>query len=390
MKKILKNKLGSAYYKFRLKNILKYLFGKYYIEARNLFKIFLNKFKFIKINLNKKIGFQSIIKKERGFIVDLTKNNFFTFHLRPINSDDFYLESTNRLDDKFAIIIQGPVGKNFFFVKNTVNIYKKIFKDCLIIISTWENENRNLLDTLKKDNIFIIYSKEPKKSLYNINHQIFSTNVALQFAKKNGAKYSIKTRTDVRLYKNNLENFIISLMRTFPVKTNSVIKSRIIVPSLVTYKYRIYSLSDIVMAGYTDDLLEYFDPIFYEESLKKLEVSGSYLFKNKTPVVAEIFLFARMLMKINNKLNWSLDDWWQSLKDYYCIVDNSSFDLFWYKYDWEYENRLHRTYSNKFARALDFQDWLSLYNNLNNDWKLASNEHEKYNDNFQLTNIFKS
>lgn len=390
MKKFLKDKLGSKYYKFRLKNILTFLFGKYYINGRNLYKNFISKFNFIKTNLNKKIEFQSIVKKERGLVVDLTKNNFFTYHLRPKYSDNFYLESTNKPKDKFAIIIQGPVGEKFNFLKNTINIYKKIFKNCIIIVSTWENENRHQINSLKNENTFIIFSKEPEKSLYNINHQILSTSVALEIAKKNGAKYSIKTRTDVRLYKNNLENFIISLVKTFPIKTNSTIESRIIVPSLVTYKYRIYSLSDIVMAGKTVDLLEYFDPMFFEESLKKIEVSKNYLFKNKTPVVAEIFLCARMLMKINNKLDWSLDDWWNSLKDYYCIVDNSSFDLFWYKYDWEYENRFLRTYSDKFARAIDFQDWLALYNNLYFDWKLNSAEHEKYNENFQLTNIFKN
>jgi len=378
MKKFLKDKLGSKYYKFRLKNILTFLFGKYYINGRNLYKNFISKFNFIKTNLNKKIEFQSIVKKERGLVVDLTKNNFFTYHLRPKYSDNFYLESTNKPKDKFAIIIQGPVGEKFNFLKNTINIYKKIFKNCIIIVSTWENENRHQINSLKNENTFIIFSKEPEKSLYNINHQILSTSVALE------------TRTDVRLYKNNLENFIISLVKTFPIKTNSTIESRIIVPSLVTYKYRIYSLSDIVMAGKTVDLLEYFDPMFFEESLKKIEVSKNYLFKNKTPVVAEIFLCARMLMKINNKLDWSLDDWWNSLKDYYCIVDNSSFDLFWYKYDWEYENRFLRTYSDKFARAIDFQDWLALYNNLYFDWKLNSAEHEKYNENFQLTNIFKN
>ena len=48
-----------------------------------------------------------------------------------------------------------------------------------------------------------------------------------------------------------------------------------------------------------------------------------------------------------------------------------------------------RTYSDKFARAIDFQDWLSLYSGHNNNWDLASNEHEKYNNYFQLKNIFK-
>ena len=49
-----------------------------------------------------------------------------------------------------------------------------------------------------------------------------------------------------------------------------------------------------------------------------------------------------------------------------------------------------RTYSDKFARAIDFQDWLSLYDGHSNNWDLASNEHEKYNNYFQLKNIFKN
>ena len=389
MKKFLKDKLGSKYYKFRLKNILTYLFGKYYVNGRNLYKNFLSKFNFIKINLNKKIEFQRLVKKERGLVIDLTKNNFFTFHLRPKYSDNFYLESTNKPEDKFAIIIQGPVGKKFNFLKNTVKIYQKIFKNCIIIVSTWENENKNLINSLKKKNVFIVYSKEPQKSLYNINHQILSTNVALQLAKEKGAIYSIKTRTDTRLYKNNLENFLIALFKTFPVKENNIIKSRIIVPSLITFKFRIYSLSDIIMIGNTDDLLKYFDLDFYEEGIKKMQISNNNLLINETPVVAEIFLCARLLMKINGDLKWDLNDWWSSLKNYFCIIDNSSLDLLWHKYDWQYEYRFLKTYANKFTRAVDFQDWLSLYHNLNNEWHLASNEHERYNDNRQLINIYR-
>ena len=88
-------------------------------------------------------------------------------------------------------------------------------------------------------------------------------------------------------------------------------------------------------------------------------------------------------------MTWNLESWWKSLKDYFCIIDNSSLDLFWYKYYWDYEYRHLRTYSDKFARAVDFQDWLSLYNNFENNWQLASNEHEKYNNLVKLKNIFK-
>jgi len=389
IKTFLKKKLGSNYHKFRLKNILIKIFGKYFLNTREKFKKYISRFDFIKIKLNKKIDHQSIVKKENGILLDLTKNNYLTFHLRPKNSEDFYLESTNKNKEKFAIIIQGPIGKKFSFLKDTINIYKKIFKNTVIIISTWKSETINLINSLKEENVFILFSEEPDKSLYNVDHQIISTNVALKLAREKGALYSIKTRTDTRLYKNNLENFLIALFKTFPVKENNIIKSRIIVPSLVTFKFRIYSLSDIVMIGNTDDLLEYFDLCSFEESIKKMQISKNNLLKNETPVVAEIFLCARLLMKINKDLKWNLDDWWSSLKNYFCIIDNSSLDLLWHKYDWQYEYRFLRTYSNSFSRAVDFQDWLSLYQNLNNEWNLASNEHERYNESRQLINIFR-
>lgn len=390
LKKILKNKLGNSYYNLRLKNILTKIFGKYFILARENLKKQTNKFNFIKKNLNKKIEYQSIIKKEIGFIIDCTKDNYFSYHLRPKISKNFNLESTCVIDEKFAVIIQGPIKEKFNFLKNTLDIYKKIFKNSIIIISTWDNEDQNLINSLKDQNIFILFNKEPEKSHNNINHQILSTNTALNFALSKGVKYSLKTRVDVRIYKNNLEAYLISLTKTFPLKDNNFINSRIIVPSLNTFKFRLYSLSDIVMFGETNDLLKYFNIISFKEGLKKFNLDEKNLLKNSTPVVAEIFLCSRFINTIENQVIWDLPNWWRVLKDYFCIIDNSSLDLLWHKYDWEYEYRYLRTYSDKFARAIDFQEWLTLYNGLNNNWQQASKEHEKYNELLKLTNIFKN
>ena len=389
IKKILKKKLGNKYKNLYLKNILYKIFGKFFFVVRNFIKKKFEKFNFLKTNLNKKIEHQKIIKNESGFIVDLTKDNYLTYHLRPKLAENFNLESTCNIDDKIAIIIQGPIKEKFNFLKNTLDIYKKIFKNSLIIISTWENENIDLINSLKNENTFVIFSKEPTKSQNNINHQIYSTNVGLELALKKGAKYSIKTRSDVRINKNNLETYLISLLSTFPVKENNFIKSRIIVPSLITFKYRLYSLSDITMFGETNDLIKYFKNEKFEQGIKKFNFNNENLLIEQTPVIAEIFLCSRFINQIEGNISWNLDNWWRCLKDYFCVIDNSSLDLLWYKYDWEYEYRYLRTYSDKFARAIDFQDWLSLYSGHNNNWNVASNEHEKYDNYFQLQNIFK-
>ena len=390
IKKFLKDKLGKNYHKLRLKYILYKIFGNFYLSLRDWVKKFYNKFDFFKNNLNKKIEHQSIIDKESGFIIDNTKNNFLTYHLRPKKAEDFNLESTCKIDEKIAIIIQGPIQEKFDFLKNTLEIYKKIFKNSIIIISTWKSEDIEKINTLKDENIYILFNDEPEKSQSNIDHQIFSTNIALKFAMNHNAKYSIKTRADVRINKSNLETFFISLIKTFPVKSNSLIKSRIVVPSLITFKFRIFSLSDIVMFGETNDLLQYFDLELFRDGLKKFDLNEKKLLKNETPVVAEIFLCARFLNKLDNSINWNLESWWDSLKNYFCIIDNSSLDLFWHKYDWNYEYRYIRTYSDKFARAIDFQDWLSLYNNSENNWRKSSDEHEKYDEFLKLKNIFKN
>lgn len=390
IKKFLKDKLGKNYRKLRLKYILYKIFGNFYLSLRNWIKKFYNKFDFFKNNLNKKIEHQSIIDKESGFIIDNTKNNYLTYHLRPKKAEDFNLESTCKIDEKIAIIIQGPIQEKFDFLKNTLEIYKKIFKNSIIIISTWKSEDIEKINTLKDENIYILFNDEPEKSQSNIDHQIFSTNIALKFAMNHNAKYSIKTRADVRINKSNLETFFISLIKTFPVKSNSLIKSRIVVPSLITFKFRIFSLSDIVMFGETNDLLQYFDLELFRDGLKKFDLNEKELLKNETPVVAEIFLCARFMNKLDNSINWNLESWWDSLKNYFCIIDNSSLDLFWHKYDWNYEYRYIRTYSDKFARAIDFQDWLSLYNNSENNWRKSSDEHEKYDEFLKLKNIFKN
>ena len=125
--------------------------------------------------------------------------------------------------------------------------------------------------------------------------------MGLDLAIKKGAKYSIKTRSDVRINKNNLETYLLSLINTFPVKENKFIKSRIIVPSLITFKYRLYSLSDITMFGETNDLIKYFENKKFEEGLKKLNINLNDLIINETPVIAEIFYAQDLLIILKEK-----------------------------------------------------------------------------------------
>ena len=393
LKKVKKSLLGENYHQFRSKNILKKIFGDAYIEKQRRWKYFIKKFNFIKTKLDKKTAGQSLIKNEKGFLIDLTLNNYLTYHLRPKLSQDFDLESTCEISEKFAVIIQGPIKENSDFLKHTLKIYKKIFKNSLIIVSTWEDENKELIEELHDENIHIILSddKEIKKSRSNVNKQIISTNVALNFAKTQNVKYCLKTRTDQRIYNNNLESFLISLLKTFPVKENKLIKSRILVPPMGTFKFFLYHLTDLMMFGETQDLINYWDKESYDVGLKKMGLNEKKFFINDTPLCPETFLCSRFIGKIEDNVVWDLENWWRCLRDYFCIIDNSSLDSLWFKYEWEVEYRYLKTYSDKISRTIDFHEWLSLYNNCKNNWHLYSNEHEKFeefNDSYRGTNLF--
>ena len=392
-KKIKKKLLGENYHKFRSKNILKKIFGEAYINNQRKWKYLIKRFNFIKTKLDKKTAGQSLVKKENGFLLDLTFNNYLTYHLRPKFSKDFILESTCEISEKFAVIIQGPIEENADFLKNKLKIYKKIFKNSLIIISTWESEDKELIRELHDENIHIILNddKKIKKSRSNINKQIASTNVALNFAKTQNVKYCLKTRTDHRVYNNNLETFLISLIKTFPVKENKLIKSRILVPPMGTFKFFLYHLTDLMMFGETEDLINYWDKENYDVGLEKMGLSEKNYFINDTPLCPETFLCSRFIGKIEDDLTWDLENWWRCLRDYFCIIDNSSLDSLWFKYEWEVEYRYLKTYSDKISRTVDFHEWLSLYNNSKNNWQLYSKEHEKFeefNGSYRGKNLF--
>ena len=369
----------------RLRFLMERILGNKYKPIRELVYKFLSP---IKLKINKKIEHQPIVNKEKGFVLDGTLNNYLTFHLRPKKSSDFNLVSTEILGEKIGIIIQGNIGKNFNFLKETLKIYEKIFPKTLIIVSTWKSEDQKKILNLQKENIKILFNEEPTgPSPGNIDHQIISTFNGLTLAKKLGVEFCLKQRTDCRINKSNAFSYLISLIKHFPVEKNKPkLKGRIISTSLNTTKYRLFNLSDFLLFGYVDDLLIYFDKTSYLDSLKKYNFGNKPCFIDDTPVVSEIFLCARYLKEINNQINWNLDFWWKSLKEYFCIIDAMSLDLIWLKYDWEFEYRYSKSYSNKIVRGIEFSDWFALYSNMNLEWKKYLNEHEKFDDKLTLKN----
>jgi len=323
----------------------------------------INFFKYLKyniiLNFSKKVSGLPLANKGLDFIVSYSKKNFISHIIRPKYSEDFKLISTEQIDQKeFGIIIQGPISnkKELIFLNETLKIYKKIFPKTLIIISTWEN---SFTENLQNDDYIKIHKSEKPKDpgLGNINYQIKSTSNAIKLLKKEGIKNILKTRTDCRIMKPNLKSYFLSLQKTFVSKNSK--SSRIFASNIATCKYRIYGLTDILLFGTTEEIELYFKDETEADILK------NYSFKriiNETAVMSEILLCARYLKNKGIQLDWTLDHWWQCLSNYFGIVDANSIDLFWYKYDWNFEQRFVKNYLFKSSRSIEFSEWFSMYN----------------------------
>ncbi len=363
----------------KIKNFIKYNFPfltKKIIEIRDtnlISKKIKNEFNF---DLIREVHGKKIIKVEEGFVIDKTKNNFVSYTLRPKNTQNIIVESDLYNNEDVAIIIQGSLKGVEKFTEQTIDLYLKLFEKCEIVLSIWDNEIKNFPILKYKDKIKIIINKTPKNEIYNVNLQMISTHNATKYLKEKKIKYCLKTRTDCRIYNKNSLNHLKNLLTVFPIhKKHKHLQSRIISSSIDTRKYRVYGLSDIFVFGETSNLNKYFSFENYGDSLKENFGDFPCIIKD-TAVINEIFLCARYLQNSNIKLDWELKEWWKLCGEIFCVVDASDFDLFWYKYDWKFEQRFIQNYTTDSKQALNFSDWINLY--CNKSFQFDENQKEKW------------
>lgn len=303
-------------------------------------------------------------------------NYFWTYNFRPKFFKDIHIKHRNYSKQRVAILLQGPVIFEDNFTEETIKIYKKNFPSAIIILSTWEEHKNKIYKKFSNLGIFLIFNKKPKFSGpkidkftdSNINYQIISTKSGISLAKKKKIKYILKTRTDCRLYSNNYINYLVNLLKLFPAQSKSQ-KFRIISTNF-TLKYRLYNFSDILIFGYVDDMIKYFNLNIIETNdvyfnyLNYLNLNCSNKDKtifNFTKFVPEVFLFMSYLNKLNEKVLFTTNNYYNLLSKYCIIIDNSHLDLFWNKHNKEFEYR-EKNYNN-----INFSEWLELYLANNNN-----------------------
>ena len=348
------------------------MFKQAYIFLKNIY----NFNQYFVINFSKNVSTAPIIKNAKGVLLNFARNFFISFTIRPKYSNQInYISENNK---NIGIIIQGTVSDQKNFLLETLKIYKKIFKNSYIVVSTWKNEKKHK-NELKKICDHVIFNEIPNKSgVANVNYQTTSTYNALVHLKKKKIRFALKSRTDTRIYNPNSLIFLKNLLFQFPIKKkySSNLKFRVLASSNFSCKYKIYGITDILLFSSTEVLIKYFDRECFFEGIKKIGINRKKLLKKDTYVVAESYLCGAFLNRINVKINWSMKHWEKMLKEIFCIFDASSVDFYWNKYEKIFEQRRGKNYSHHVNREISFSDWLSIYRS--KDYKLNPKFQEKW------------
>ena len=317
---------------------------------------------------NETLSFLSLDKSKNKQILNLISSAtekynkmYFTCHFRPIFTENIKTYSDNFYSfSDIAIIIQGSIIKKDDFTLESIKLYKKIFTKSKMILSTWDDEDSYYIEKIRYEGIVVILNKKPINSgLLNINYQIISSYSGIQKAHELNCLYTLKTRTDQRIYAPNSEAILLSILKSFPLKQQSSNQlGRIVATSLNTYKYRLYSVSDMFLFGYTSDLNKFWScPLDTREGIAPNQLDT--LANTEKNLFPEFYLVTNYLKKIGYEPKWSVYDSWNVYSEFFCIVDKEIFDLYWPKYEKELEYRYFYYDSIRSNKLFNFADWLN-------------------------------
>lgn len=312
--------------------------------------------------------------KNNGLLFSISKNVFVSSSFRPVYARDIVSQPVNHdVESSVAIVLQGPIVRKENFTFETIKIYQKIHPNALIILSTWDDEPEKDIDQFQALGIKVILSTMPHKpELYSVPHSTKGSNVNLQMlgvsraidlASELGITFIAKTRTDARIYSRNFILQSIDLLEQYATSNDH----GPIISSDYTSKHLVYSLNDFFHFGHINDMKIYWEYEDYSTKLKSF--FNNQIIINKTPVVAEIFLTARYLSKMGLDLNWTLESWWNALKDFFIIVDSQSIDMYIEKNHDGFEQKGSQGgYCAPYSRSVSHAEWRLLKRGFIKGW----------------------
>lgn len=280
------------------------------------------------------------------------QRGFLTWHKRPVGLESWPKLPKAQQHHNVAIVVQGPYVAKRSFTLESLRLYRHVYPDAPLILSTWRNSViENHLSALRELGVIVIES-EPMETAYygNLNRQQMTSLRGLEKAFEFGCEFALKTRTDQRLYGRDFLGLLHVLSDAVPLNRSKLtgITSRIFVTYQNSFINRPLSASDFMQFGHTCDLLRMW------KSIDARRVSPTF-----TPEQVLLGSLALELGWPQEKL--FTEQTWRAIRGRLLgFVDASSVDLFWFKYS--AREYLWRRYGSETLAEVDQLDWLEAMN----------------------------
>lgn len=274
--------------------------------------------------------------------------HIYTFCERPGNIQNFIAYHQDTSSSSIGIVMQGPYVTDTDFTKNTLLLYRVLYPDKLIVLSTWAQSIPEAdLESLRKVGIIILESTPPQKTgTLNINFQIRTTNKGLNWIKNSAPHIThvLKTRTDQRIYQSNLFSYLLDLQRLLGAK------DKLVALSFHSKKEVLGSVSDLFIFGTRVTVEKYFSVPEQDFNIDR----KTFFEKNPHPLNPEQIFFTNF----TGTLPLTFNDYCSLLKSHFLLVDKEQIDFYWHKYS-NLENR--KIYNSpKDETFWSFQEYLDL------------------------------
>lgn len=255
-------------------------------------------------------------------------SNYVNLVSSPVDPMEINMLPTKR-SCRYGVLLQGPIIRSNDFTYNTIQLYRSLFPEAEIVLSTWEDQN---VQGLEGDGIVILKNAYPPTQSYkNFNKMVYSIQTGLRYFENQGIEYILRTRTDQRIQAENTIDYFFELLHLFPLK--KMIKNqrnRLITLNLYTLKYVPYSISDMFQFGHIEDLKEYWD--IDTSNVELSQRTGMFIIDDRDDCSSEIVLAARYAKaKQGNEYQYTLESYYRFLAERLIVLDYLSISLLWEK-----------------------------------------------------------
>ncbi len=270
---------------------------------------------------------------------------------------------------ELAIVLQGPICNKDNYTLETIRYYRKLYPQSKVILSTWKNQG-NIINEIESLGAIVVESADVKNpGVVNTNRQKFTTLRGIEKAKELGAKYVAKTRTDQCLRRPHVFQFMLNLLKEFPVSENSQKERIIVLPTICAGDvFYPYTFGDYFFMGRIEDMYNLWN--FPDDTNPERPIMQSK--REQSKYCNEGTMIRNYLDKIKSKHDFTIKDHWEILKNYFICLDNGIVNLHYAKNDSTHiysksVNQMQSEYAEDDNEILlktenfGFVNWLNLY-----------------------------